>query len=199
MRTSPILEALFPEIRSKILGTLLLQPERRWYLTELAAHLGTQPSSLQREVEALSKAGLLKQTRDGRRVYFKADANSSVFSDLRGLLEKTVGLVPVLKQELDPFGERIRLAFLYGSTARGEESSASDVDLMIVGAIGSSELVPSLRRAEQIVGRPVNPIVYSLKEFREKAKNHDHFLTTVLRGAREYVKGNDGELVTVAG
>jgi uncharacterized protein len=199
MRNSPILEALFPEIRSKILAALLLQPERRWYLTELAAHLGTQPSSLQREVEALSKAGLLEQTRDGRRVYFKADANSPVFSDLRGLLEKTAGLVPVLKQELDPFGERIRLAFLYGSIARSEESSASDVDLMIVGAIGLSDLVPSLRRAEQIVGRPVNPTVYSLKEFQEKAKNHDHFLTTVLRAAKEYVKGNDGELATVAG
>jgi DNA-binding transcriptional ArsR family regulator len=121
MRSSPILEALFPDIRSKILAVLLLQPEKRWYLTELASRLETQPSSLQREVEALSKAGLLEQTKDGRRVYFKADTNSPVFSDLRGLLEKTVGLVPIL------------LAFIYGSTARSEESSESDVDLMIVG------------------------------------------------------------------
>ena len=63
MRTSPILDALFPEIRAKILAALLLQPEKRWFLTELAQHLGTQPSSLQREVEALSKAGLLEQTK----------------------------------------------------------------------------------------------------------------------------------------
>jgi len=181
MRSSPILEALFPDIRSKILAVLLLQPEKRWYLTELASRLETQPSSLQREVEALSKAGLLEQTKDGRRVYFKADTNSPVFSDLRGLLEKTVGLVPILKQEMDAFGERIQLAFIYGSTARSEESSESDVDLMIVGDVGLADLV------------------YSSKEFKAKTKNHDHFLATVLRGAKEFVKGNDGELATVAG
>ena len=199
MRSSPILEALFPDIRSKILAVLLLQPEKRWYLTELASRLETQPSSLQREVEALSKAGLLEQTKDGRRVYFKADTNSPVFSDLRGLLEKTVGLVPILKQEMDAFGERIQLAFIYGSTARSEESSESDVDLMIVGDVGLADLVPSLRRAEQRFGRPVNPTVYSSKEFKAKRKNRDHFLATVLRGAKEFVKGNDGELATVAG
>jgi predicted transcriptional regulator len=69
----------------------LIHPEKQWYLTELAAHLGTKPSSLQREVEALSKAGLLEQWRDGRRAYFKADTSSPVFPDLRALLEKTAG------------------------------------------------------------------------------------------------------------
>jgi hypothetical protein len=73
------------------------------------------------------------------------------------------------------------------------------VDLMIVGDVGLADLVPSLRRAEQRFGRPVNPTVYSSKEFKAKTKNHDHFLATVLRGAKEFVKGNDGELATVAG
>ncbi len=199
VRSSPILDALFPAVRGKILATLLLQPERRWFLTELAQHLGTQPSSLQREVEALTRAGLLEQTKDGRRVYFKADRNSPVFSDLRGLLEKTAGIGSVLREEVRTFGERIQLAFLYGSTAHSQETSESDIDLMIVGEVGLSDLVPSLRRAEQRFGRPVNPVVYSRKEFGLKARNHDHFLTTVLRGAKEFVKGDDGELATMAG
>lgn len=199
MRNSNILEVLFPDIRSKILATLLLQPEKQWFLSELAQYLGSQPSSLQREVEALSRAGLLEQTKDGRRVYFKADTDSPVFSDLKGLFEKTAGLIPILRKELDAFGERIRLAFLYGSTARSEESSESDVDLMIVGDVGLSDLVPSLRRVEQKLGRPVNPTIYSSKEFKAKARNQDHFLTTVLGGAKQFVKGNDVELATVAG
>lgn len=199
MRNSPILEALFSEIRSKILATLLLQPEKRWFLTELAQHLGTSPSSLQREVEALSKAGLLEQTKDGRRVYFRANTNSPVFSDLKGLLEKTAGIISILQEEVNAFGDRIKLAFVYGSTARSEESSESDVDLMIVGNVGLSDLVPSLRRAERRFGRPVNPTVYSSKEFKTKARSQDHFLTTVLRGSKEFVKGNDGELAAVVG
>jgi predicted nucleotidyltransferase len=198
MRTSPILEVLFPEIRAKILSVLLLQPEKRWYLTELAQHLGTQPSSLQREVEALSRAGLLDQTKDGRRVYFQANTTSPVFSDLKGLLEKTAGLIPILQEEVEAFGERIQLAFLYGSMARSDESSESDVDLMIVGDLGLSDLVPSLRRAEQRFGRPVNPTVYSIIEFKTKIRSHDHFLTAVLQGAKQFLKGNDGELAAVA-
>lgn len=199
MRISPILEALFPDVRAKILAALLLQPEKRWYLTELAQHLGTQPSSLQREVEALSGAGLLEQTKDGRRVYFQADMTSPVFADLKGLLEKTAGLIPILREEVETFGERIDLAFLYGSMARFEGSSESDVDLMIVGEVGLSDLVPSLRRAEQRFGRPVNPTVFSSREFKTKVQSGDHFLTTVLQGTKQFLKGNDGDLAAVAG
>lgn len=105
MRRSLILEALFPEVRAKVLAVTLGQPDREWYVTELARALETQPSSLQRELEALSKAGILEQRRDGRRVYLKADKASPVFADLRNLLEKTAGLIPVLRGELETLGE----------------------------------------------------------------------------------------------
>jgi hypothetical protein len=105
---SPILAALFPDIRAKILAALVIHLEKPWYLTELATHLGTKPSSLQREGDTLSKAGILAQWRDGRRAYFKADTASPVFPDLCALFEKTAGLVPILQQELDLMGERIR-------------------------------------------------------------------------------------------
>jgi predicted nucleotidyltransferase len=199
MRKSPILAALFPETRSRVLGAMLLRPEKDWYLTELAAFLHTQPSSLQREMDALSRAGILKQWRDGRRVYVKPDANSPVFSDLRSLFEKTVGIVSILQQELKSFGDRIPLAFLYGSIARSEERSESDVDLMVVGSVGLSELVPLLRRAERTLGRPINPTVFSSKEFARKLRSQDHFLSTVLQDAKLFVKGSEHELEGMAG
>jgi DNA-binding transcriptional ArsR family regulator len=107
----------------------LLQSEKRWFLTELAQYLGTSPSSLQREVEALSKAGLLEQTKDGRRVYFKADTNSPVFSDLKGLLEKTAGIIPILREEINALGDRVELAFVYGSTARSPSAITKSVQV----------------------------------------------------------------------
>lgn len=79
--------------------------------------------------------------------------------------------------------------FLGPKRSTRKESSESDVDLMIVGDLGLSDLVPSLRRVEQQLGRPVNPTVYSSKEFKAKARKRDHFLTTVLRGAKQYVIG----------
>lgn len=199
MRISPILEALFPEVRGKVLAAVFGQPAREWYLTELARNLGTQPSSLQRELEALSKAGILEQRRDGRRVYVKADRSSPVFADLSGLLGKTAGIVPVLRGELETLGESVRLAFVYGSIARSEETSTSDIDLMVVGKAGLSDLIPAIRNSERILGRPVNPSVYSLEEFQERARSGDHFLTTVLKGAKQFVKGGEDELERITG
>ena len=199
MRRSPIIDALFPEIRGKILAATLTRPEKSWYLSELSSFLHTQPSSLQREIDALSKAGILEQWRDGRRVYLKPDVLSPAFSDLKNLFDKTAGLVPVLQHVLEELGDGIQVAFLYGSMARSEESSESDVDLMLIGTVGLSEIVPALRRAEVILGRPVNPTVYSIEEFERKARVHDHFLGRVLSGSKQFVKGSEHELEAITG
>ena len=199
MRTSPILQALFPEVRAKVLAATFGQADREWYVTELARALETQPSSLQRELEALSKAGILEQRRDGRRVYLKPDKNSPVFADLKHLMEKTAGLIPVLHSELESLGGSVRLAFLYGSVARSEEVSASDIDLMVIGTAGLSDLIPALRNSERVLGRPVNPSVYSVEEFQQKARDQNHFLMTVLRGSKQFVKGNEHELEALVG
>ena len=122
-----------------------------------------------------------------------------MFSDLRSLLEKTAGLIPVLRGELETLGESVRLAFLYGSIARSEETSESDVDLMVIVKAGLSDLIPALRNSERALGRPVNPTVYSTEEFQERARHRDHFLTTVLKGPKQFVKGGEHELETVAG
>jgi DNA-binding transcriptional ArsR family regulator len=106
MRTSPVLDALFPAVRQRLLAATLLQPDRWWYLTELAAHLGTAPSSLQRELESLTRSGLLERKQAGRRTYHKANTGSPAFKDLEGLFAKTAGLVPTLQAELEPFGHR---------------------------------------------------------------------------------------------
>jgi hypothetical protein len=44
------------------------------------------------------------------------------------------------------------------------------------------------------LGREVNATVYSPEEFREKVKSHDHFLTTVLKGRKHFVRGGQSDL-----
>jgi predicted nucleotidyltransferase len=197
MRRSPVISALFPDVRGRILAATLTRPEKHWYLSELATFLKTQPSSLQREVDALSKAGILQQWRDGRRVYLKPDIQSPVFSDLKSLFDKTTGVIPILRQELERFRDKIQLVFLYGSMARSEEGSRSDVDLLIVGQVGLADLVPALRNAEQSLGRPINPIVFSIEEFSRKLRAKDHFLSAVLEGEKQFVKGGERELEAI--
>jgi predicted nucleotidyltransferase len=197
MRKSPIVDALFPQVRGRILAATLTRPEKRWYLSELAVFLHTRPSSLQREVDALCKAGILEQRRDGRRIYLRPDARSPVFPDLKSLFEKTAGVTAVLRQTISLFEDRIQLAFVYGSMALSEERSESDVDLMVIGSLGLSDLVPALRSAEKNLGRPVNATVFSLEEFKRMAQSGDHFLDIVLKGAKDFVMGDGNELEAI--
>jgi len=190
MTASATLEAIFPSIRAGVLSAALLEPRRWWFMSELARHLGSGPSSLQRELESLVSAGILERREDGRRVYFRANAASPVFKDLRGLVEKTAGVVPSLASALEVFGDGIELAFVYGSIARGDERAASDVDLMIVGSVRQIDMVPVLRKLEDRLGRQVNATLYSQQEFRKRLAAGDHFLGSVLRGKTILLRGS---------
>jgi predicted nucleotidyltransferase len=199
MRKGAAMRALFPTIRGDVLAATMTQPDRWWYLSELANFLQTTPSSLQRELKALVEAGLLRYRREGTRTYFKADTRSPLFPDLHGLLEKTAGLLPTLRQALEPLQAHIDCAFVYGSVARGREHAVSDVDLMVIGDIGLGELAPTLRKVEARLGREVNATSYSLREFRRKVAANDHFLAEILKGSKEFVKGSQRDLDEVIG
>ena len=199
MRNSSVLNALFPQVRQGVLAATLVQPDKWWYLSELADRLGTSPSSLQRELSSLVASGILVHRREGARAYFKAESQSPVFRDLQQLFEKTTGLAPILEQMLEPFANKIQCAFIYGSVARSREHAMSDVDLMVIGRAGLADLSPALRKAEQRLGREVNVTAYSPEEFREKIESRDHFLTAVLRGRKQFVKGGQSDLGKIVG
>jgi predicted nucleotidyltransferase len=199
MRKPAALAALFPTVRGDVLAATLTQPEKWWYLSELAQFLGTSPSSLQRELKALVDAGILETRREGTRAYFKADTGSPVFPELRGLIDKTAGVVPTLRTTLCPFERRIVCAFVYGSVARREEHARSDIDLLVVGDAGLADLTPALRKAEARLGREVNVTSYSAAEFRRKAAAKEHFLSEVLRGPKQFVKGDQRDVEDLIG
>ncbi len=199
MRKNSLLGSLFPKVRQGVLAATLTQPDKWWYLSELAERLGTSPSSLQRELSSLVASGILVHRREGTRVYFKAETRSPVFPEMRQLFEKTAGLIPLLEEMLKPFGNKISCAFVYGSVARGQEHTLSDVDLMVVGRAGLADLSPALRKTERHLRREINVMVYSPQEFREKVKSRDHFLTMVLRGHKQFVKGDQNDLDDVVG
>lgn len=197
MRNNPVLAALFTPTRRAVLSAVFLRPRKSWYLSELAAHLGTSPSSLQREVDAFVRAGILEKHVDGRRSYIKANTDSPVFPQLRDLIEKTSGIVPLLREAVTKLGGKVEWAFVYGSLARGQEGPASDVDLMLIGSVTILDMLPVLRRLEKIAGRAINPTIFTKDEFLRKLNRNDHFLLTVMRGRKIMLKGTQDELEAV--
>lgn len=124
--------------------------------------------------------------------------DSPIFPELRNLVDKTDGIVPALRNTLERFGNRIEIAAIYGSVARGEEHAASDVDLLIVGTLQQTDLLSVLRNLEKRFGREVNVTLFSPREFRRKQSLHDHFLATVLNGKTVLLKGTFNELEETA-
>ena len=199
MRTSPSVDALFPRTRQSILAATFGEPYRWWYMRELARHLRLTPSSLQRELASLVRGGILHQRREGKHVYFQAATESPIFEELQGLILKTVGLADVVRDVLRPLAGRIQWAFIYGSVARSEERSASDVDLMIIGQVGLADVSSPLRKVERRLNRPVNPITYTPEEFAGKLKSNNYFITAVLNSKKLFIMGDPGEFASTFG
>src|SRR5687768_14684086 len=188
-RMVPLLDVLLPQTKQKLLSAVLLQPERSWYLSELARCLNVRPSSLQRELSQFTEAGIITKRRDGNRVYFRADRHCPIFEELSSLLIKTAGLVDTVRSVLTPLNPKIELAFIYGSVASGEERSSSDVDLMVIGRASLADLAIGVRALEERLGRNVNPTVYTGAEFLKRIRGKNHFLRSVLEGELLFVLG----------
>jgi predicted nucleotidyltransferase len=185
---------LFGSTRRRVLGWLLGHPDEAYYLRQIVRQTGTAVGAVQRELELLTAAGLVRRTVQGRQVYFQANRDAPIFPELRGLFAKTTGLVDLLREGLAPLGDRIQVAFVFGSAARGELRAASDIDLLVVGDAAFEDVVHALAAAQDRLSRDVNPTVYPPAEFRAKVAARHHFVTSVLGEPRLFVVGGDHEL-----
>jgi len=118
---------------------------------------------------------------------------------MRALVGKTVGIFSTLHSALEPLSDQISIAFVYGSVARQEETSASDVDVMIIGKIKLDDVLACLPQMESGLSRTVNPTVYSGQEFKRRLQAGNHFLNSVLNGKKVFLIGTEDELRKMGG
>ncbi|MFZ5539037.1 MAG: nucleotidyltransferase domain-containing protein [Pseudomonadota bacterium] len=189
-----ISDALFGKTQQAVLGMLFGQPERSFYLRELAAAAGGGISQVQRELARLTEAGLVVREPRGRQVWFRANPESPVFFELKSLISKTAGIADVLRAALEPFARRIQAAFVYGSVARGEHDAASDVDVLVIGKLRPAALAPTKLALGARLGRPVQFVVLSPAEWKKRLAESDHFTLNVFRQPKIWLIGSQAAL-----
>lgn len=175
MKTQPALaDLLFPnQYRRKVLALLLMQPDRKMHLRELARQTQAAPGTLKKELDALCHVGLLTSERVGNQVQFQANTGHPVFAELQALIRKTTGLADVLRRALEPLGDQVTLAFVFGSMASGSAHAGSDVDLLVVGSASFAQVVEATYAAQAQLGREINPKVMTPAEWaRQRAEGH---------------------------
>jgi predicted nucleotidyltransferase len=185
---------LFGKVRRAVLSLLFTHTDETFYLRQIVRDSGYGLGPVQRELKLLSDAGLIRRTVRGRQVYFQANPDSPIFPELKSLIVKTAGIGDTLRNALLHIKGHIKIAFVYGSIARGEEKQRSDIDLLIIGDVSFSTVVIYLQTSQKILGREVNPTVYSIVEFRSKVRENHHFVTSVIDGPKIYLIGDDNEL-----
>jgi uncharacterized protein len=200
MGTSPGYPAtiLFGKTRRAVLALLYGHPTEAFYLRQIAQIAGTGLGAAQREMGHLTAAGIVARRVSGRQVYFQANQKSPIFADLRNIVVKTFGVADLLRFALEELAGRIRVAFVYGSLARGQENDSSDVDVMVVGDATFAEVVSVLAPCQEKLGREINPTVYPGQEFRSRLTRDHPFLREVLRQTKLFLIGNQRELSKLA-
>jgi predicted nucleotidyltransferase len=189
---------LFPGYRRRVLGLLLLHPEESLHGREVARRTGLPAGTLTRELKRLASVGLLTQEKRGNQTLYQANRQSPIFSELAGILRKTSGLADVLVNALALLSDKIEVAFIFGSVARGAETAGSDVDMLIIGAVDFGAVVEALYPAQQQLAREINPKVYSVREWRNKLKEQQPFVMDVLAKPKIFVVGGDNELAELS-
>lgn len=179
---------LSSKVRAEIFRLLFARRDAELHIRELARRSKLNEATLRQDLSKLKELDLVASRRDGNRVYYRANQDHPIYSEVRGIVLKTSGLVEVMRTALEQTD--IVVAFVFGSVAAGKESAQSDVDLMVIGNIGLRALSSRLSEISSQVGREINPHVMTESEYRKRIKAKDHFVTYVLSGPKLFIRGS---------
>jgi predicted nucleotidyltransferase len=190
-----MLESLYitkSKIRRDILTLFFSNPSKKYYVRQIERLLGYSVGSIGRELKKFKKDDLFLTEKIGNLVYYKLNQDHPLYEELKSIVMKSSGIVQRLKEALLSL-PNIDIAFIYGSYASGEAKSSSDIDIMIIGDVESSDVVSSLSELEIKFDREINFTLYTKKEFLEK-KDKIEFLKDVMEGNKISLIGNIDEI-----
>ena len=187
-----LVELLSSRVKAEVFRLLFSTYGRELHVREIARQSGLNDATVRQELKRLIRSGVIKDRKDGNRLYYGANAEHPLYPEIRNIVLKTSGLADVLREALDRGA--ITLAFIFGSVANGTDKAQSDVDLMVLGKLSLRQLGKLLSGVVTRLGREINPHVMSPEEFARRIKTRDHFLTSVLSTPRLFVIGNEDEL-----
>lgn len=173
-------DALFSPVQQRVLALLFGQPDRSFRGAEVIALAGSGTGAVHRQLVSLAESGLVTVSRIGNQKHYQANRESPVFSELHGLVVKTIGLAGPLQSALAPLRKRLQAAFVYGSIAKGTDTARSDVDLMVISDdLTYADLYGALQEAEAALQRPVQASLMTPAEWRRKLAEGNPFVNKI--------------------
>jgi len=150
--------------RIKLLLKFFINPDTMSYLRQLASEFSESTNSVRLELNSLTKAKILQKEKNGNTIAYKANKSHPLFSEIRSIILKHIGIDKVIKSIIESLGKP-ELILLTGDYARGNDSGI--IDIIIVGKVDKSELDKYISQAEKIIERKVRYLHLNRSEFNK--------------------------------
>lgn len=178
------------KIRQNILVRFFAEEGRKFYINEMARLAGTSQGTCRRELNRLVDVGLLATSRTGNLLYYELNKQAPFFNEFRTIIQKTIGIEAIIRNGLQGL-KGINFAFIFGSYAKNELESGSDIDIAVIGSISNDRIIKVIRDAESLIGREINYHLYSEKEFQRNVITSS-FTKNIIKN-HIMVIGDDGD------
>jgi predicted nucleotidyltransferase len=185
------------EARARILTYLFLHADSQVFLRDLAQQCGLSLTPVHRQMQKLERIGLVRSQLIGKASAYQLAPDFPARGALAELVARTTGTLALLREALAPLD--VQVGFVFGSIAGGQDRAGSDVDLFVIGNVGGLALSEALATVEARSGKEVNSMHFTPDEFRERMRQPSSFLTSVMRKAKAFVKGDEDALHQLAG
>ncbi|MDD4901363.1 MAG: nucleotidyltransferase domain-containing protein [Patescibacteria group bacterium] len=178
--------------KGELLSFFFKDPDKEYYLTEIARNLNKEASYFQRHLDGFVKDGILLDERKGNLRFFKLNKNYPLYEDIKKIISKTIGIEFKLK-ELVGVLNGVEIAFIFGSIAKNKENTNSDIDLMLIGEVDQDELIKKVVELETKLNREINYHIYRKQEFIKNIKENNSFIINIISEPIITLKGNPDE------
>lgn len=167
--------------------TLFLnKPEEAYFVRELTRRIDTQINAVRREIENLSRLGLLveiEEKTDGqskrpglKRKYYQVNKQFPLLTEIQSLITKSHLLLErALDREIASVGNVVYLAFM--GSFLGKQAP---VDLIVIGTVDAERLKKIVQKAEKDLDMEINFTCLTQQEFEYRREISDRFLGSVM-------------------
>jgi len=166
-----------------ILNFFIKEPEKQFHIRQISKLLDKSPTTISKYLKELKEKNILKSEKKLNHLLFKANVENKKFKQLKlnynlNLLYNS-GLIDYLVKELN-YPEAI---ILFGSFAKAENISASDIDLLI---ISPSKKEIKLTNFEKRVGHKIQIFIHSKKDIEKNKEKNKELLNNWINGITLY-------------
>lgn len=180
-------------LRQKLLVYFFTNSNSNSYVREIAAILAEDAGNISKELSRLEEAGIFISSTKGKQKHYSINKKNPLYKELKSIVFKTVGAEGALREAIGRT-KGVIFSFIYGSFARNKESSASDLDLLIVGNPEEDKLMQRIESLEKRLQREINYNIYTRREFKNRVKKKDSFIKNILERPKIILKGSVDEI-----